>query len=182
LYVGRFAPEKNLLRLLQSYVIYKQNGGSWDLRFIGHGPLASQITHLATINRFSAFIHLEGYKEFPELIDHFFDASVLILPSLSEPWGLVVNEAMAAGCPILASRNCGCVPDLVTSGINGWIFDPLSEAEMADAMQVASNTSDQRLDQMSEQSLIRIAKHHPRTFALGVKSLCDQMLKPLGRL
>jgi glycosyltransferase involved in cell wall biosynthesis len=44
--------------------------------------------------------------------------------STTEQWGLVVNEAMAAGLPVLVSDRCGCAPDLVEVGVNGFTFDP----------------------------------------------------------
>jgi glycosyltransferase involved in cell wall biosynthesis len=58
----------------------------------------------------------------------------LILPSRDEPWGLVVNEAMTCGVPIIASDICGCVDDLVFHGRNGYIF-PVNDIEkLAEAM------------------------------------------------
>ncbi|MFY0104327.1 glycosyltransferase, partial [Acinetobacter baumannii] len=51
-------------------------------------------------------------------------ATALILPSLREPWGLVVNEALAFGCPVVVSDLCGCVPELVLPRVSGVVFDP----------------------------------------------------------
>jgi glycosyltransferase involved in cell wall biosynthesis len=52
-------------------------------------------------------------------------SDVLVLPSYSEPWGLVVNEAMACGMPVIVSEKCGCAPDLVQNGKNGISINPL---------------------------------------------------------
>jgi glycosyltransferase involved in cell wall biosynthesis len=46
----------------------------------------------------------------------------MVLPSFSEPWGLVVNEALAHGCPAVVSESCGCVPELVIDGVSGYSF------------------------------------------------------------
>jgi glycosyltransferase involved in cell wall biosynthesis len=51
-------------------------------------------------------------------------SNVLVLPSTSEPWGLVVNEAMACGLPVIVSDRCGCVADLIDDGKTGFVVDP----------------------------------------------------------
>ena len=55
-------------------------------------------------------------------------------PALEEPWGLVINEAMASGLPVLSSRNVGAAEELVIEGKTGYLFNPKSIEEMADAM------------------------------------------------
>jgi glycosyltransferase involved in cell wall biosynthesis len=52
-------------------------------------------------------------------------ATCLILPSIKEPWGLVVNEALAYGCPVIVSEYCGCTPEMVIEGVTGYKFNPL---------------------------------------------------------
>ena len=61
-------------------------------------------------------------------------ASAFILPSTTEQWGLVVNEAMASGLPVLVSNRCGCAAELVKEGSNGYTFNPLEIGEIADLM------------------------------------------------
>ncbi len=60
---------------------------------------------------------------------------VFVLPSYSEPWGLVVNEAMAAGMPVIVSEKCGSAPDLVIDGENGFTFNPYEISEMTQKME-----------------------------------------------
>ena len=125
LYMGRFSPEKNLLRLLEAYHLYQQQKGQniWSLVMVGNGPqqpkLQKRVTQLGLKN-----VVWSGFKQISELPACCALASALILPSISEPWGLVVNEAMACGLPILISDRCGCLLDLVFPGINGYIFNP----------------------------------------------------------
>jgi 1,2-diacylglycerol 3-alpha-glucosyltransferase len=57
-------------------------------------------------------------------------ASAFIQASTTEQWGLVVNEAMASGLPVLVSERCGCAPDLVKNGVNGYTFDPYDIKEI----------------------------------------------------
>jgi glycosyltransferase involved in cell wall biosynthesis len=58
-------------------------------------------------------------------------ARAFVLPSLWEEWGLVVNEAMACGLPVVVSANCGCSSDLVEEGVNGFTFDPTDSESLA---------------------------------------------------
>ena len=57
-------------------------------------------------------------------------SDVLVLPSKSEPWGLVVNEAMVCGMPVVVSDTCGCVGDLVRDGANGFTFNHAQQADL----------------------------------------------------
>ena len=70
-----------------------------------------------------------------DLLDVYSVADVFVLPSRFEPWGLVVNEAMAAGLPVLASERVGCVDDLVRAGETGMIVPAESELALTAAMQ-----------------------------------------------
>jgi len=72
--------------------------------------------------------------QYPDLPEFYRVASACILASVSETWGLVVNEAMASGLPVLVSHRCGCVPDLVQEGVNGFTFDPLDMEELTRLM------------------------------------------------
>ncbi len=54
------------------------------------------------------------------LTREYYGATCMVLPSFSEPWGLVVNEALAHGCPAVVSESCGCVPELVIDGVSGY--------------------------------------------------------------
>src|SRR6185436_12406921 len=63
-------------------------------------------------------------------------SDVFVLPSEDEPWALAVNEAMCAGLPIVASREVGCVPDLVRDGVNGFTFSVGDIRGLADALQL----------------------------------------------
>jgi glycosyltransferase involved in cell wall biosynthesis len=57
------------------------------------------------------------------VLPRFFDiATVLVLPSKHEPWGLIVNEAMNAGKAVIVSDEVGCHPDLITNGVEGYVF------------------------------------------------------------
>ncbi|GHB75757.1 glycosyltransferase family 4 protein [Persicitalea jodogahamensis] len=135
IYVGRLAKEKNLSLLLAAYRQCQDSStaSDWGLIFVGDGPLKEQLVDEAATAGL-ATVHFTGGMPWHKVPAQLALADILVLPSLSEPWGLVVNEAMVCGMPVIASRNCGCVDDLVHDGQNGFIFDPTDKHELADAM------------------------------------------------
>src|SRR5207247_1792609 len=70
-------------------------------------------------------------RQVDELPLYYARAKCFVLPSISEPWGLVVNEAMASSLPVLVSNRCGCAMDLVRHGRNGFVFNPLNVRSLA---------------------------------------------------
>jgi glycosyltransferase involved in cell wall biosynthesis len=140
LFVGRFIAEKNIFALLSAYEKYVQyplvGGPAWDLVICGSGPQEAQVkTFIETLPEpLRAKIHLTGYVKQPEIIDYFTCASCFVLPSQSEPWGLVVNEAMACRVPVLVSSKAGASFDLVKNEQNGWTFDPHNREDLAGKM------------------------------------------------
>jgi glycosyltransferase involved in cell wall biosynthesis len=131
LYVGRLAPEKNLAFLLRAYRAYARDGGAWDLVLAGDGPLAAELRESCTRTGIEGRIHFTGVRTGRDLVACYAFASCFVLASLREAWGLVLNEAMAAGLPLLVSRHCGSSADLVDSGRNAYAFDPCDERELA---------------------------------------------------
>jgi glycosyltransferase involved in cell wall biosynthesis len=116
-----------------------------------------------------------GMKKHDETPAYYGLASCLVIPSLSEAWGLVVNEAEAAGLPILASNKCGCVPELVHRGINGYSFDPKDQQELIRLMHLMSGGS-LDLAAMSQSSRQIIQYYTPERWADALTD-CVQQLK-----
>lgn len=90
---------------------------------------------------------------------------LLAFPTLADEWGLVVNEAMAAGLPVLGSIHGQAVQELVTEGSTGWIFDPLDEASMMAGLDRALASPRMRLAAMGQAARARIATLTPTTAA-----------------
>lgn len=124
LYVGRLAEEKNVAGLLRSWLIYRERGGTWPLVLAGDGLESTALRRIAEASAFAGDVVFPGLLKSTELLLYYAFAGCFVLPSTREPWGLVVNEAMAAGLPVIASERCGCVQDLVHPGENGFVFDP----------------------------------------------------------
>ena len=132
---ARFVPKKNLATLLDAYQIYREIAGSgaWDLVLLGDGPLRSQLEFQIERLKLVSHIYLPGFQQYDALPTYYGLASAFVLPSVQEQWGLVVNEALAAGLPVLVSRICGCVPDLL-NGTPSAVFDPSDPVGMANQM------------------------------------------------
>ena len=140
LYVGRMIPEKNLGRLLAAYTRYAgllgSDGSPWDLVLCGSGPEEENLHRSAAQlpRHIQEHIQFCGLVRQPDLVDFYAFASCLVLPSISESWGLVVNEALACELPVLVSERAGCAADLVREGETGWTFDPHDVDRLAGLM------------------------------------------------
>jgi len=124
--VSGFIEKKNISRLLQAYAQYadKLRENAWALVICGSGLLESRLKEEARQLSLQQ-VHFTGYQQIDTLPFYYGLSRVFIIPSShSEQWGLVVNEAMASGLPVLVSKACGCAPDLVQDGVNGFTFDP----------------------------------------------------------
>lgn len=132
----RFIAEKNLHRLLIAYAAYRSVTGwkAWHLVLVGDGPLKEELVGLRRQLGLEASVHFVGFQQYDRLPAYYGLADAFVLPSVSETWGLVVNEAMASGLPVLVSDRCGCSEDLVSEGVNGFSFDPMNADAIRDAM------------------------------------------------
>jgi len=110
-----------------------------------------------------------GFRQVEELPFFYAGAGAFIHPALAEPWGLVINEAMASGLPILSSKNVGAAEELVQEGVNGFSFDPENVDELAALMgRVAAMSPEERVA-MGEASRRLIAEWGPERFARGAE-------------
>lgn len=133
---GRQVKKKNWTKLITAYLTALQTKPSnpLDLVFIGEGPEHPAMLKAAG-NEVNRSIHFLPFKCQQDLCAFYAHAEGLILPSLyGETWGLVVNEAMASGLPVLVSSHCGCAATLVKDGTNGFVFDPEDEGSIADVL------------------------------------------------
>ena len=108
--VARFAPEKNLPRLVEAFAQSSLPAKGWELKLVGGGPEHGSLSELA--NRFP-WLRLQPWLSYAELPPLYASAGAFVLPSLFEPWGLVVNEALASGLPVAVSHEVGALPDLL---------------------------------------------------------------------
>ena len=138
---------------------------AWDLTLSGSGPLEAQLRDQVAAAGLAGRVEFAGFRQYPDLPDCYARAGALVLPSWSDQWGLVVNEAMAAGLPVLVSENCGCAPDLVRAGVNGWTFAPHDRAALEAGLARVAKLSAAEWEAMGRASRELIAAYSPEAFA-----------------
>jgi glycosyltransferase involved in cell wall biosynthesis len=142
------------------------------LVLIGDGPLKLELTQLIDELSLNECVLLPGFKQYEELPAYYGLSGAFIHSSKTEPWGLVVNEAMASGLPVIVSERCGCASDLVENGCNGFTFNPYDIDELAGLMlKVASD--DCNREAMGQASREIISSWTPELFAENVLRAAD---------
>jgi glycosyltransferase involved in cell wall biosynthesis len=133
LFCGKFVPKKQPLQLLAAFFALRRELPCW-LLMVGDGPLRPQIeTRIRESGAGGAI--LPGFLNQDELPLAYTAADVFVLPSaFHETWGLVVNEAMNFGLPLVISDRVGCGKDLLKHGWNGFLFAHDDEAELVDVL------------------------------------------------
>lgn len=127
IYSGRLIDIKNVDSVIKAI----SKLGKKDLIFLitGGGKSEKKIINLS--EELGVKTIITGFiSKQEELFKHYFVGDALILPSLDEPWGLVVNEAMFSGLPVIVSNVCGCSLDLCKDSYNGKIIDPKNIKDM----------------------------------------------------
>ncbi len=174
---ARLIEKKNVSRLVDAFAMYRERAGraAWDLVVVGPGPLRAEIEEVIEARRVSGAVQLVGARDYAALPLYYGLAEAFILPSTMDQWGLVVNEAMAAGLPVLVSTRCGCVRDLVEEGRNGFTFDPFDVRAIADAMfRVALEHCDRAAMGAASQAII--TKWGRERFASGFEAAASAAL------
>ena len=135
-YVGRLIECKNLDLMIRAFVAHHQKYHNSELHIVGKGVLEESLK-----KKYAScdFVFFDGPKYGDDLLAVYRQNHVLVLPSTYEPWGLVVNEAMSAGMPVLVSNEVGAHYDLVDGNDTGFVFDAYEEQSLIDAMEQISN-------------------------------------------
>jgi L-malate glycosyltransferase len=135
--IARFVPAKNLRFALESYSAYRQNHPvrPRDLHLCGSGTLEGELRDLIARLGLEG-VHFRGYLQEQDIAKTLASTLALILPSVEEPFGLVVNEALAMGVPAIVSENCGARDLLVRQAVNGYVIEPDNIAGLAHLMMV----------------------------------------------
>ena len=167
---ARFIEKKNLPRLIRAYAEYRQiakGNAPWDLVLLGDGPLRKTLnSQLSTLNLHN-HVHLPGFKQYDELPVYYALAKAFVHASTSEQWGLVVNEAIASGLPVIVSDRCGCAPELVQG--NGFTFDSGNEHELAARLSEMTSLSDKERKHLGDNSYRIATNFAPERFGEGLE-------------
>ena len=164
---GRIISEKGVFQLLEAYShLPPQLRSQVGLVFVGEGSAKKGLMERAA-NIQPGVIRFPGFAQRDQLATFYALAEVLVFPTLSDPWGLVVNEAMACGLPIIATSVAGCTADLVQNGHNGLVIPPDDIEQLAEAMAVFARDST-LAPSMGLHSLELIDSFSPESCAAGL--------------
>jgi glycosyltransferase involved in cell wall biosynthesis len=167
LFVGRMIPEKNPSLLLHVFTErIAPRFPAWKLIMVGDGPLKNALVTNSNQVIFTGSLFGDDLQR------KYNDAAIFVLPSRSEPWGLVVNEAMQSRCAVVASDCCGCIPDLLEPAVTGQVF----ASENADSLEKALTglLEDATLrNRLAEAGWARVQEFSPEAYA----SRCVEFFK-----
>jgi len=165
LYCGRFIGKKGLPAFQAAAADWalRNPHQTVSIRWVGDGELAPALK--AFVGPPNLIQEFPGAVAYEDLAQHYAECGVLILPTLDDEWGLVVNEAFASGLPVLGTIYSQAVGELVEDGKTGWIYDPREAGAAAAALDRLFSTSSDTLSTMRVQARQRIQHLTPRTVA-----------------
>jgi glycosyltransferase involved in cell wall biosynthesis len=167
LFAGRILAQKGIFDLLDAYARLKlETRMQVGLVFVGDGVDREKLMAQATTVT-PGHICCAGFAQRERLCAYYALADALVFPTHSDPWGLVVNEGMACGLPVIATTAAGCSEDLVQDGYNGFSFTPGNVDELARAMEIIAGSEDLR-GEMGRRSQGIIEAHSPAKCAKGI--------------
>jgi len=124
LFVGRIDAEKGIDDLMNAYAAVARGGGDAPaLVLVGRGKLLDAVKERARREGWSR-VYVEGFVPPEKVWEYYAYADFLVLPSREEPYGVVVQEAMAAGLPVIVTSAVGAAADFVTEGETGYVIPP----------------------------------------------------------
>ncbi|MEO1996846.1 MAG: glycosyltransferase family 4 protein [Planctomycetaceae bacterium] len=175
--VNRFIDRKNLLTLIDAFCqAIQADGHDWDLVLLGAGTQESTLRNRVQELGLSDRIHFPGFCSYSDIVKWYAFAEIFVHPAMAEQWGLVVNEAMAAELPIVLSNACGCHPDLLEEGQNGFSFSPDDTSTLMTHLQQLMDDESGRKRMGQRSRKIVVDQFSPAEFGNG---LCNAVAAAL---
>ncbi|HTH73975.1 MAG TPA: glycosyltransferase family 4 protein [Trinickia sp.] len=176
LYVGRLSEEKAIGTLLDAFSRVRESRPNASLRIVGTGPQRDALHARAHMLELGDAVQFVGSLQDEPLSNEYFGATCLVLPSYSEPWGLVVNEALNHGCPAVVSDRCGCTPELIVEGETGLSF-PAGDVDALARALLEATLRFRDGGRTARACMARIARFDPRAAATNIERGCATMLR-----
>lgn len=169
LFVGRYIPEKGLSTLISAYSKYRSMVAKpWDLTCCGAGPLHSLLNGQPGVRN-------AGFVAPSDLPVHFAQARVFVLPSLFEPWGVAIAEAMGCGLPAIVSAACGAGDDLIEPGVSGFVV-PTGSVEALAAQMAECHRNEDRLNDVGILAARSASRFTSTEWAIRFRRILKELL------
>jgi glycosyltransferase involved in cell wall biosynthesis len=175
LFVGRLSKEKGLEDLLAAFRTVRQQLPKANLLLAGPGSERDRLQTQAAAWGLESSITFLGNQTSDQIGALLEISTALILPSRKEPWGLVVNEALSYGCPVVVSEVCGCVPELVLDGVTGYAFPAGDVAALHESMLRVISLNEDRLE-TAKRCMEVISQYTPERAAVEILKGCNEIL------
>ena len=170
LFIGRLSVEKGADILIKASQFFEQR---WKVTIIGEGDLRQELEKLASLSKSN--IKFEGWIEF-EILSNFINRTrLLVVPSVTEPQGIVVVEGMACGVPVIGSKTGG-IPDMIKHDNNGWLVKKNDPQTLGKLINEALS-DDNKLEKIGEKALETAKKFSKKIFEKRTAELYDFLIK-----
>lgn len=160
--VGELSERKGILPFLEQLCVWCQRNATRMVKFrlIGSGPLEEAARTLNLPPNLT--LEVSGYQDYDRVSFEMGCSDLLIFPTLADEWGMVVNESLAAGLPVLGSRYSQAAEELLKDGVNGWIFDPTDINDVQEILNAVLALPLASLDDMRIRCRESIAERTPQ--------------------
>ncbi len=161
LYVGQLTQRKGILLFINSLNDWAKDHPNQRIVFdvVGEGSLRNELELIKTTENLT--IYFRGSVAYQDLPNIYSQRNLFVFPTLADEWGVVVNEAMAAGLPVLGSRYSQAVDELIKDNINGFVFSPDNIDDMYHSIDKACCTPHQKLIEMGQNNRLKILSLTP---------------------
>jgi glycosyltransferase involved in cell wall biosynthesis len=133
LYVGGLIKRKNVDKIIKALYYLRQKNFDVGLLIAGQGPEFKNLYKLVWKMKLTEHVKFLDWIPFHRLASYYLAADVFVFPAENEPWGLVINEALEAGIPIVTTKSVGA-EELIVNNINGVLINKIDEKNIADGI------------------------------------------------
>ncbi|MEJ2579598.1 MAG: glycosyltransferase family 4 protein [Kineosporiaceae bacterium] len=165
-YVGNLVAPKGLRQMvadLDRWLAVRNRTA--ELTLIGHGP---ERDRLAALGSDRLHVRLTGHLPYEQTLASYAEHDAMIFPTLWDEWGLVVNEALQAGCPVIGSVHSQAVESLIRPGVNGFHYDPEVSGSLSTALDAFTAAISRVPGELTENARRSVASNTPETMAAGL--------------
>ena len=174
---ARMIKKKNLSNLIAAYAVARNRlADPPELVVLGDGPERTVVEAAIRSNRVEGFVHLPGFRGYEVLPAYYALSEGFLHVSTAEQWGLVINEAMASGVPVIASRPCGAARSVIEDGVTGLLTD-VDVASISDVITRLYDMSPEARAELGLSGRDEIGRWGPERFGSGLRAAVDSARK-----